>query len=109
MWIVDRHTFFQILGRVVQQDDVTLGAVCGLIHHLNLETSELVRRLLEHLRVSVILSSRGKERQRQTYLAQVFHGHLQILLVVLEDLRLIVARQVVGESISPLESLTTLL
>ena len=50
MCIVNRHTFFQILGRIVQQDDVTLGAVGGLVHHLDLETSQLIRLLLEHLR-----------------------------------------------------------
>jgi len=47
-----RHTFFQILGRIVQQDDVTLSAISGLVHHLDLETGQLIRRLFEHLRVS---------------------------------------------------------
>lgn len=43
------RTLFEVLGCVVEEDDVALGAVCCLVHHLDFQACQLVWLLLEHL------------------------------------------------------------
>ena len=90
MWAPRSPTFLQVLGRVAKQDDPAPVAVRGLVQHGDLEAVQLRDGLLEHL-------------------AQVLDGELEVLLVVLEDLGQVVARQVEGEGVGPLEGLTALL
>ena len=78
------------LGGGVQDDDATLGAVADFVHHLDLELLELVGGLLEEL-------------------AEVLDGELEVLLDGLEDVRLVVALEVEGEGVRPLERLPALL
>lgn len=85
-----RLTPLEIFGRVVEQYDAPLVAVRCLVHHLDLERSQLIRRLFKHL-------------------GQVLHGHLKILLIVFEDLRQIVTSEIVGKGVSPLQRLSALL
>lgn len=42
-------TLFEVLGCVVEENEVALDAVGGLVHHLDFERGELIRLLLEHL------------------------------------------------------------
>lgn len=80
----------EILSRVVEQYDAPLVAVRRLVHHLDLERSQLIRRLFKHL-------------------GQVLHRHLEVLLIVFEDLCQIVTREIVGKGVRPLQRLTALL
>jgi len=45
------HTLFEVLGGVVEKNDVALSAVSCLVHHLDLQACQLVWLLLEHLRL----------------------------------------------------------
>lgn len=83
-------TFFQILGSIAQQDDPALVAVGRLVQDIDLELGQLGDGLLEHL-------------------TETLDGHLQILLVVLEDLSKVVAGEVEGKGVRPLQGLPALL
>lgn len=83
-------TILQILGSVTQQNDPTLIAVGRLVENIHLELGQFGHGLLKHL-------------------TQALDRHLQILLIVLENLREIVARQVECKCIRPLQRLAALL
>ena len=86
----DRRTGFQIFRGVRQKDDSTLVAIRRLVHHVHLQVRQFRRRLLKHL-------------------AQTLDGHLQIPLVILEDLRQVVSLQIKGKGVGPFQGLPTLL
>lgn len=83
-------TILQILGSVTQKNDPTLIAVGRLVENIHLELGQFGHGLLKHL-------------------TQALDRHLQILLVVLEYLREIVARQVERKCVRPLQCLPALL
>lgn len=42
-------TLFEILGGIIEKNEMTLDAVGGLVHHLNFKRGELIGLLFEHL------------------------------------------------------------
>lgn len=83
-------TILQILRGITQQNHPALVTIRRLVQNVHLEVRQFRHRLLEHL-------------------TQILHRQLQVLLVILKDLREIVPREIVCKRIRPFQRLPALL